>query len=311
MSLLERIYFFHAQIQSGTFPNTTNLTHEFEISSATAHRDVAYLRDRLLAPLAFNQKKNGYFYTKNDFQLPFEDSQTVTLILGLLGNLARESGLSDLPELTEIQNKLQSVLFPGQRNISDLLHCEWSDRELIEGRIFKQVLNSLRERQQLQLQYRDGNGRVSDRTVDPLKLVNYQGRWYLLAWCRSRRGRRMFHLARMEEVKHICAATKYSMQEDDNWLTESFGIFKGPATFKATIKLTGTAAEIVRHQHWHPDQIIREDAGCIFLTLPVADDRELIMKVLQFGAQAKIIAPVTLQKRLQEEIALMTCLYKE
>jgi predicted DNA-binding transcriptional regulator YafY len=309
MSLLERIYFFHAKIQSGRFPNTTCLIHEFEISSATAHRDVSYLRDRLLAPLAFNQKKNGYYYTNNDFQLPFEDSPAMTLILGLLGNLAEESGLSGLPEISAIRQRLQGVLFPGQRDVSELLHCEWSEKEIIKGSVFKTVLRALREQQQLKLHYRDGTGQMSKRIVEPMKLVNYQGRWYLLAWCRSRQGRRMFHLARMEETKQIDASTEHTIKKNDDWLTGTFGIFKGPISFQATIRFTGTAAEIVRHQYWHPNQKFQQKNDGLLLTLPVADDRELIMKVLQFGSQAEIIAPVELRKKLNDEIQGMTSLY--
>ena len=309
MSLLERIYFLHSKVQSGRFPNTTSLTREFEISSATAHRDVAYLRDRLLAPLVFNQKKNGYYYTNNEFQLPFEDSPSMALILGLLGNLAEESGLSGLQEISAIRKRLQGVLFPGQRDISELLHCEWSEKEIISGKIFKAVLRALREQQQLRLHYRDGTGQISERIVEPMKLVNYQGRWYLLAWCRFRQGRRMFHLARMEETEQLAASTEHTIEKNDDWLTGSFGIFKGPVSFRATIRFTGTAAEIIRHQHWHPDQELQQKNDGLLLKLPVADDRELIMKVLQFGSEAEILAPEKLRKRLKDEIQHMTRLY--
>ncbi len=305
MSVLERIYFFHAKIVSGSYPNTNSLTREFEISSATAHRDVAYLRDRLLAPLAFHQQKNGYFYTRDDFQLPFEDSPAMTLILGLLGNMAEEAGLSELPELKEIQKRLQGVLFPGKKNIADYLHCEWIEKESINGTLFKSVLSSLREQRHLKITYRDGTGQSSRRIVEPLKLVNYQGRWYLLAWCRSKEGRRMFHLARMTKAMQMKAHIEHTMPENDNWLTDSFGIFKGPVAYQAIIKFTGTASEIVRHQHWHPAQEIRQEHDGVVLNLPVADDRELIMKVLQFGAEAEVIAPETLRKKLHQEIQQM------
>jgi len=310
MSILERIYFFHAKVQSGQFPNTTNLINEFEISQATAHRDIAYLRDRLLAPLEFNQKKNGFSYTRDDFQLPFEDSPAMTLVLGLLGNLAEETGLSELPELSEIKKRLQGVLFPGKRDIGDLLYCEWVEKELISGKIFKVVLGALRDQKQLKLTYRDSSGHISKRRVEPLKLINYQGRWYLLAWCRSKKGRRMFHLARMEHADLLDDEVEQSMDKDDNWLQASFGIFKGPVRYRATIKFTGAAAKIIRHQHWHPDQDLIQKRNHILLSLPVADDRELLMKVLQFGAQAEIIRPKSLRTKAKQEIEHMRVRYR-
>lgn len=305
MSVLERIYFFHGRIQSGRYPNTTHLIHEFEISQATAHRDIAYLRDRLLAPLKFDTRKNGFCYTRDDFRLPFENSPAMTMILGLLSNMAEETGLRELPELAEIKQHLQEVLFPGQLNMNDLIYCEWVEKELISKEIFATVLTALREQQQLQLTYRAGTGRISKRKVEPLKLVNYQGRWYLLAWCTTKKDRRMFHLARIQEIRLLQTSVGHSLDKDDSWLQASFGIFKGPATSRATIRFTGTAAEIVRHQIWHAQQEITKKKDGIQLTLPIADDRELIMKVLQFGAQARVVHPKQLRLRLAEKIKQM------
>ncbi len=310
MSILERIYYFHTQIKTDRYPNTSHLIREFEISQATAHRDIAYLRERLLAPLQFDTKKNGFYYTRNDFNLPFENSPAITLILGLLGNMAEESGLAELPELAEIKNHLREVLFPGRRNMADLVYCEWVEKELIDKEIFKTVLATLRERRQLEITYRSATGRKSKRTVDPLKLVNYQGRWYLLAWCTDKEDRRLFHLARMQKAQALSSRVERKLPDNDDWLRASFGIFKGPVTTRATIKFTGTAAEIVRHQIWHAEQkIIRKKDG-IHLILPINDERELIMKVLQFGAGAEILRPKRLRIRLTGEIKQMEKIYR-
>ncbi len=41
MSLLERIYLFHEKLKENRYPNATLLVDQFEISSATARRDIA------------------------------------------------------------------------------------------------------------------------------------------------------------------------------------------------------------------------------------------------------------------------------
>jgi len=119
----------------------------------------------------------------------------------------------------------------------------------------------------------------------------------------------MFHLARMEKADLLDAKIEQSMDKDDNWLQASFGIFKGPVTYRATIKFTGTAAEIIRHQYWHSDQKLIQKRDHILLSLPVADDRELLMKVLQFGAQAEIIRPKRLRTKAKQEIKQMGTRY--
>ena len=60
MSLLERVYSFHQDLLRQRYPNATTLVDRFEVSLATARRDIAYLRDRLMAPLAFDNRRNGF-----------------------------------------------------------------------------------------------------------------------------------------------------------------------------------------------------------------------------------------------------------
>jgi predicted DNA-binding transcriptional regulator YafY len=306
MSLLERIYAFHSRIQAGQYPNANDLSEEFEISPATAHRDIAYLRDRLLAPLKFDSRKNGYFYQEEGFRLPFEDSPRIVLFLGVLNSLAAEAGLESLPEIKQLKEKLSSMLPDSRTRIEELIHCEWVETEPVDNTIFADVVKSLLQGKQLELLYETQYGKMpTRRCVDPLKMVNYQGRWYLLAWCGLRKEKRLFHLSRMHTTCLTEQLVQHQLAPDDQYLTGVFGIFKGKARFTATIRLTGMAAARVRQQRWHPQQKIEEQQEGIILHLPVADDRELIMKILQFGNEAEVLAPDQLRKRVKDKISAM------
>ena len=311
MSLLERIYYLHGRIQDGRYPNSGDLVREFEVSPATAHRDIAYLRDRLLAPLAFDQRKNGYYYTDSSFRLPFADSPRLALLLGILQKMGAEAGLAELPELRQLQAKISGLLPPARKEDGDLVHCEWIETEEIAPVVFTEVLTGLRAGTRLRITYRGTGDRETVREIDPLRLVNYQGRWYILAWCLLRNGRRLFHLARITAAARTETSGEHTLDPDDDWLAGSFGIFKGEAAgrYRAEILLTGTAAEIVRHQRWHSEQRLAETADGLLLSLPVSDDRELLMKVLQFGSQARVLAPASLRTKIKTETERMTQLY--
>ncbi|MGW3044271.1 helix-turn-helix transcriptional regulator [Kitasatospora sp. NPDC001159] len=49
----------------------------------------------------------------------------------------------------------------------------------------------------LRLSYADAAGRESDRAVEPAGLLTADGKWYLIAWCRTRRAGRGFRLDRI------------------------------------------------------------------------------------------------------------------
>ncbi len=229
----------------------------------------------------------------------------------MLEKMAGETGLADLPELKKLQTRLAQLVSAEKKSPDELIHCEWVETETIDSAVFSDILNSLLSRKQVEISYFSPQGDQSTRKIDPLKLVNYQGRWYILSWCHLRKSRRMFHMARIRNTRLTQLPITSALDPDDDWLTGSFGIFKGEAAerYRAEILLTGTAAEIVRHQRWHPEQEIKETSEGIILNLPVSDDRELIMKTLQFGSLARIIKPENLRKKVMEEAKKMVTMY--
>ncbi len=311
MSLLERIYFFHQELQNQQYPNATSLTEQFEVSLPTARRDIAYLRDRLLAPLDYDAKKNGFFYIEEGFALPFEKSPKIIFLLGMLNKMAEEAGLSQLPEIKKLEEKLSSFIIPTYGKLVDTIHCEWVEVESLNPEILEKIIEAIVTRHPLQINYRSAQGGHTKRTLEPHRLINYQGRWYLLALCQLRKAIRLFHIARIREAALTKASYSPSPREYDSYLQNSFGIFKGETTYWAEIFFSSTAAELVRYQHWHKDQSLKMVKGGILLRLPVSDDREILMKVLQYGSMAQIISPKSLKDRLCAEIQKMHTLYSK
>lgn len=67
---LERFIWFDNEARHGHFPNATKLAEQFELSTKTVHRSIDYFRDRLQAPLEYDESRKGYFYIDLSFQLP-------------------------------------------------------------------------------------------------------------------------------------------------------------------------------------------------------------------------------------------------
>ncbi|MCO5996295.1 helix-turn-helix transcriptional regulator [Actinoallomurus rhizosphaericola] len=59
------------------------------------------------------------------------------------------------------------------------------------------VEQALADETALRLSYTDAAGRESTRVVEPAGLLTAGGRWYLIAWCRTRRAGRGFRLDRI------------------------------------------------------------------------------------------------------------------
>lgn len=310
MSLLERVYSLHQDLLQNRYPNASTLVERFEVSLATARRDIAYLRDRLMAPLAFDSRRNGFYYTESNFSLPFTESPKVILLLGMLSRFATEAGLRELPEIQQLEKKLAAMLSADHAQLMQSLYCEWIEVESINMEVFRVIVEAVVSRRAISINYAARGSTSSSRTIEPQRLCNYQGRWYLLAHCRLRRELRMFHLARITSAHLENDRIAFRPGLEESYLQASFGIFKGERTTTAEILFTGAAAELVQHQHWHRDQQLEATSAGLLLRLPVSDDREIAMKVLQYGASARVLAPESLQQKVAGEIAAMATLYR-
>jgi len=311
MGLLERVYFFHGEITRNRYPNARTLVREFEISLSTARRDLAYLRDRLLAPLAYNAIKNGFYYTDNTFNLPFENSPRIIFLLGMLNRLAEETGLSNLPEIRQLEKRLSAMLAEEDYAlIKNVIHCEWIEVEYPKAAIVDTIIDAIVQHHQLSILYCSPVNDTTERTVEPHKLINYQGRWYLSAWCTLRNEPRIFHIARISKATigdKPCDDAKVLPID----LEQSFGIFKGPSKDQAKILFTGKASELVKNQVWHKNQTIENSEGGTLLCLPFSDDREIVMKILQYGAMARVISPRRLADTIHQEGRNIAELYQQ
>jgi predicted DNA-binding transcriptional regulator YafY len=109
---LERFIWFDNEARHGSYPNATRLADQFELSTKTAHRSIEYFRDRLQAPLEYDESRKGYYYSDPAFQLPItklsQNELTALLISRKLITEASAGSLGD--ELGHISARLGSLL---------------------------------------------------------------------------------------------------------------------------------------------------------------------------------------------------------
>ena len=54
----------HEAIQARRYPNASTLARALEVSPKSIHRDLGFMRDRLNLPLAYDERRFGFFYTQ-------------------------------------------------------------------------------------------------------------------------------------------------------------------------------------------------------------------------------------------------------
>jgi predicted DNA-binding transcriptional regulator YafY len=134
--------------------------------------------------------------------------------------------------------------------------------------------------------------------------VHYRDNWYVDAWCHLREELRSFAVDAIRGVSLLEARAKEMPKAElDAYLKSGYGIFAGRDIQWATLRFTPQAARWVAAQSWHSRQKSRIEAdGSYVLELPYADDRELLMEILKYGADVEVLAPPALRQRVADSL---------
>jgi predicted DNA-binding transcriptional regulator YafY len=313
----ERILWLHQELKKNRYPKTKDLAERFELSERSAQRVVTFMRDRMQAPLEYSRLRGGYFYSKEDYELPLAQvSQEEILAVLLARNLLSDSAEGLISrQIQSFSRKLMARTAQcglSEDKIAKAFSAVWNGYSPALALVFQTVSQALLTEHALFFSYTSpANKPQNQRTVLPHHLQHYMGSWVLLAYCEQRQDWRKFYLSRMQKVRILDKTfTPRSWQEWAFQIQDSFGIFQGQESTTVILGFTPFRARWIREQVWHPEQKLRElPGGGLELEIPVADFREIKMRILSFGADVKVVSPETLRLEVAEEIRRMQGLY--
>ncbi len=314
---LERLFWLDQEIRQDHFPNAASIAKKFEVTAKTIQRNISFFRDFLHVPIEYDSHRRGYYYSDPNYSLAnLYASQEEILAILIVRNLVSRSqdGLIG-PGITLLSNRLLTDAVQKKFNIERIeesFSAVWNGHMRVNSEIFRGTVLALTGSKILSFSYwSPGTDEESHREVEPHHLQYYMANWMLIAWCHYRRDWRKFALSRMGDVKML--HQRFDRKPHKTWrhLQEGgFGVFQGTELVNVILQFTPFRARWIHEQFWHEAQQVRElSDGGLELSFPVADFREVKMKILQFGADVRVIAPPELQCEIQEEIERMTRLY--
>jgi len=311
-SLMSRIFFIDSRIRTRGKVTLKEVMERGEVGTATAKRDIEFLRYTLDAPIVYNRKLRAYVYEKEFTLLNFAGEQLFLFYVMAKGALNNPGYFPLTAEYARkiISDKITEILPTDYKEIADKFYYYFSDYEKMDLENLRKIIEALRENKVCAIEYLSKGKTKSKREIEPLKAVCYGAKWYLLAYCRKRKALRIFSFSRIEKIKVLEEEFNPNAHSDvDKYLKEGFGIAKGDELKTAVIKFYEPASYYVRNQIWHEEQVFefatRDGENILFAEIPYAKPEELIGKVLKYGASAEIVKPAPLRKMWIKEIEKM------
>lgn len=315
MDRYERILSLHRILKTARYPVTVaRLQDDLDCSRATVYRDLAFLRDALMAPVV-GDGEAGFRYQAEEggrFELPglWLNSEELHALLAAQQLLSRSGGGVLSSALAPLQGRIEKLLAEhstGKRWPVERVRVIPHRTRRMDEHAFRTVCSSVLERKQLSFEYR---ARSTDertrRTVSPQRITHYRDNWYLDAWDHDREALRSFSVDRISAARQLDAVARDIAEPELNeHLAGSYGIFSGPPKGWATIVFSAKAARWVADEHWHSQQQGKHLAdGRYELKVPYSAQRELLMDVLHYGSDAEIIEPPSLREQARSLLQL-------
>jgi len=314
MERLERFYKIDRLLKDRKLVPFAELQEALEVSRATLKRDLEYMRERFNAPIEWDREANGYRFARPRsgprYELPglwfsSEEAHALLTMQQLLANL--EPGLLG-PHVRPLLERLRAILGMGDhawQEVEKRIRILQPGRRESKAEHFGVVANALLRRTRLKIRhYHRIEDRETEREISPQRLVHYRDNWYLDAWCHLRDDLRSFSVDAIREAAPLEARAKeVARAELDEYTKSGYGIFSGRKVEWAKLKFSPVAARWVSAQSWHSRQRAKFEAdGSYLLEIPYADDRELAMEILKFGADVEVLAPQSLRGKVKEQL---------
>lgn len=314
MSQNERIYKIDQLLANHRVVTIPQFLERLEVSLATFKRDIAYMRDRLNAPITFNRELGGYQLTQQNqhgerYELPglWFSSEEIYALLTMQQLLQNLDGSGLLGEhVNPLLSRLAMILDQNEAVFADIdqrIQVRNVGYRKLKIDHFPLIATATLKGRKLNIHYQArSTDSETQRTVSPQRIQYYKGNWYLEAWCHVRNGMRIFSMDCISSVELLNEDCHRVSQAEMAQSEKTYGIFSGDHIQWAKLLFNPTAARWIKAEIWHSDQKQEMLAdGSLLLEVPYSDETEMLMDILRHGANIQVLSP----ESLVDSVALM------
>lgn len=312
-----RLFRIYEEIKKGKYPSVLQLAKKEEVTERTIKRDIQTLRYTFNIPIVYSKKFNGYFL-ESETVFPF-DSLTAGEILTLFiaNNLLKEFKSTPLYDTAKtLSEKLEKLLTEkiilDSKDLEDILSISLQPIKVKKNiyKTFDLLIKAIKERRKVKIVYYTiSRDQKNERIIDPYHIYNFEGIWYLVAFCHIRNSMRDFALDRIEKIEIL--NERFKKDENFNikeYLEKSFRIYKGDEE-NIILKFDSYQAKWIKERIWHKSQEIKEiEDGS--LILKITGNREEIKRwIFGYGSHVEVLEPESFREEIKTEIRKLKSIY--
>jgi predicted DNA-binding transcriptional regulator YafY len=152
---------------------------------------------------------------------------------------------------------------------------------------------------------------ITQRTVKPIAIKESQHRWYLIAQDNKNGSIKNFGLDRIADLKISADKFKPIVFNVEKNYEHAFGIETYEPVQKVVLEFSWQQGNYIKSFPLHTSQkIISDTADALVIELYIHPTNDIVMELMRYSSEVKILEPKSLQKKIKDRIVEMTKLYQ-
>jgi len=281
-SILSRLY-------QGEKLQPKDLSDEYSVSLRTIQRD---FKERLLNFPIFYEKK--HWQMEKDFKLDKNLSIKDTIALDILEDFSKSLGDGFYTQSANILNKLKNRKYSP---IFTKLNMEDISSEFDSMIAYEEAILS---KNSIKIKYTTDK-KVSEVKINPIKIVNFEGLWYLVATDENNK-LKSYYLKNAQLLK-VYKTTFIISKEVEDILNNAISIwFSDNEPFEVIMEIDNHVAKFFKQKPISLTQtILSEDETKMTISVMATSDFEIIPIVKSWIPFIKVSSPARIQDKVKEE----------
>ncbi|RFS23846.1 WYL domain-containing protein [Chitinophaga silvatica] len=291
-----------------------------DVSVRTIQKDIQDMRHdpelNFMAPIVYDRSSGTYKYSDDSFSIsnsPIEeaDLQGLEIAIGILEQFR------SLPVIRQFEDAILKIAASLKMNREAQQHkglIKFTRSSQYKGAEFiPEIVDAIKNLEIIRIAYQSfDRDQPKEHWVEPYHLREYQHRFYLIGKSQTRNAVVTFALDRVVKLWPTMKHFDEQNFDDASYFKHAIGITVHDADPEnVMLSFAPRQGKYIKSQPIHSSQeIIADNADECQISLNVVINPELIMTLLSYGAQVKILAPQHLADKVAEEAKAMTMLYQ-